>query len=314
MTTIVGAGLAGLIAGNMIHGSSIVEAAENVPNNHSAVLRFRSSVVGDTMDVPFRKVNMLKSMLPWRNSIADQLSYSYKCTGTATIRSSITANSILQERWIAPDDLVDILVNRFYKKISFGVVVDYDDMKAPYTEPMISTIPMPSLMKMLKWKEIPDFKYVHGFNINCTLSNVDAYVSLYIPGDKPYNRLSLTGDRMTIEYSFPFMKEEQIQDYGEELQINANAHIDQALEDLGLGWQGIGDLHVQIKKQKYSKILPIDDDIRKRFIMWASDKYGIYSLGRYATWRPGLMLDDLINDVRVIKKLMNGKSQYDYRR
>jgi hypothetical protein len=61
------------------------------------------------------------------------------------------------------------------------------------------------------------------------------------------------------------------------------------------------------------KILPIDEDIRRRFIMWASDNFGIYSLGRFATWRPGLQLDDLVNDVRVIQRISSTNS-YDYRK
>ena len=40
-------------------------------------------------------------------------------------------------------------------------------------------------------------------------------------------------------------------------------------------------------------------------MLWASEKFGIYSFGRFATWRPGLLLDDLIHDLTVIRRLAN---------
>jgi 2-polyprenyl-6-methoxyphenol hydroxylase-like FAD-dependent oxidoreductase len=48
---VVGAGMAGLLAGSMLRKDCplILEARERLPHNHSAVLRFRSSIVGDTV-------------------------------------------------------------------------------------------------------------------------------------------------------------------------------------------------------------------------------------------------------------------------
>ena len=58
MTVIViGAGMAGLLAGSMLRSEceSVVEAQPNLPNNHSAVLRFRSTAVADTLNIPFKE-------------------------------------------------------------------------------------------------------------------------------------------------------------------------------------------------------------------------------------------------------------------
>jgi hypothetical protein len=38
--------------------------------------------------------------------------------------------------------------------------------------------------------------------------------------------------------------------------------------------------------------------------MWATEKFNIYSLGRFATWKPGLLLDDIVGDVNVIRRLI----------
>ena len=50
--TIIGAGMAGLLAANMLRHRDpvILEAQKSLPNNHHALLRFRSSVVGDVLD------------------------------------------------------------------------------------------------------------------------------------------------------------------------------------------------------------------------------------------------------------------------
>jgi hypothetical protein len=32
-------------------------------------------------------------------------------------------------------------------------------------------------------------------------------------------------------------------------------------------------------------------------MFWASHNFNVYSLGRFATWRAGLLLDDLVNDI-----------------
>ncbi len=48
-------------------------------------------------------------------------------------------------------------------------------------------------------------------------------------------------------------------------------------------------------------------------MMWATDNFNIYSLGRFATWRPGLLLDDLVNDIRVIQKIAD-HGNYDHRK
>jgi hypothetical protein len=83
-----------------------------------------------------------------------------------------------------------------------------------------------------------------------------------------------------------------------------------------LHYLGIDDAHFynqRINVQQYSKILPISDSERKKFIIWLTDEWGIYSLGRFATWRPGLLMDDVVNDVRVIRKIITD-GHYDHRK
>ena len=304
---IIGAGMAGLLAGGMIRDEPVTihERTPSLPNNHSAVLRFRSSIVGDTLGIEFKKVKMMKAVAPWRNPVADSLSYSQKTNGTATLRSVMTADGSVAERFIAPENLIQLMADRVNGDIWYGS--DFHPLKADPEETIISTIPMPALMKALNYANIPEFRYVPGFNINCRLEHADAYVSLYVPNPGySFNRVSLTGNKLTIEFAMPHDSaatvDQLLSQYeGQSVDV-LYTFIDDALKLLGIEDMEYND--VVMKKQPYAKILPIDEGERRRFIVWASDTYNIYSLGRFATWRPGLLMDDVVDDVRKIRRIM----------
>lgn len=293
---IVGAGLSGLIAASMLREQcgSIFEAQSALPNNHSALLRFRSSVVGDAVGIPFRKVKVMKSVQPWRNPVADALAYSRKVSGRVSLRSSTTAAGEIEERYIAPPDLISQLASQVRGKIAYDQTMA--DALSFSLGPIISTIPMPTLMEALGWEEKPAFHHQPGEVITVDLPAADFSVcaTVYIPDpqEAPY-RVSITDNRLIIEMAGqgPVVPEEA---------------ISCALHALGLSWGSIFEHCVREHKRKqmtYAKIVPIDEGLRRRFIMWASTEHNIYSLGRFATWRPGLLLDDLVNDVRVIQRL-----------
>ena len=69
---------------------------------------------------------------------------------------------------------------------------------------------------------------------------------------------------------------------------------------------------VKIEKsnQRHGKIAPINDDWRKSFIYDLSINHNIYSLGRFGTWR-NLLLDDVLKDINVLKKLMKNNIKYE---
>ena len=83
---IIGAGLSGLIAANLLSdiGEKIIvwESQKGLPNNHSAVLRFRSPIVGEAVGIPFKEVFVHKEVFnkPYA-TVKDRLDYSYKCRG-----------------------------------------------------------------------------------------------------------------------------------------------------------------------------------------------------------------------------------------
>jgi hypothetical protein len=70
------------------------------------------------------------------------------------------------------------------------------------------------------------------------------------------------------------------------------------------------ELHV--KEQQYGKLLPIDNNLRKQFILYLTDQYRIYSLGRFATWRQ-ILLDDIVSDLNVLEQLITERDEYQRR-
>lgn len=300
---IVGAGISGLVAANMLrHKSPVVfEQQSELPNNHSAVLRFRSSHIGDVTGIEFKKVDVIKASLPWRNAIADALAYADKNTGSLRSDRSIPADIIKAERYIAPTNFVQRLAegvdihydvhNAFGKAVMTNQGTKELTIAIKFDEPTISTIPMPTLMSILNYPNELDFQYIHGCNIIAKVNHCDAYVSLYTPSPfYPFSRVSLTGNELVAEV--PALTE-----------IDDPEIIYAAASLLGIPRDRLYDIH--IKKQLYAKIQPIDDNLRKTFIHWASDNHNIYSLGRYACWRPSLLLDDLVQDVRLIERWIN---------
>jgi hypothetical protein len=308
MITIVGAGMAGLLAANTLHAKTrVVESQNDLPNNHSAVLRFRSNSIGDILGIPFKRVKMTKGYLPWKNPIADSLAYSYKTVGEYRSDRSIISTGIeTHERFIAPENLIELMAQRI-DKINYRHFHNFKGNDSP----TISTIPMPHLMKQLDYpvKDI-EFKNSHGFNLIVRLHNTDAYTSLYLPNpEHPVNRVSITGNLLIAEYSYPKETLHEVQ------RIMDNGDPEQEAKGVAamLGIRPPFASFPMFKLQRFSKIVPIDNDVRKAFIAWATDQYQIYSFGRYATWRPGLLLDDLIQDIRYIGRWLNEENNYSVR-
>lgn len=289
--------MAGLLAGCMVRDHMIYESQKSLPNNHNSVLRFRSLALSDVLSIPFKRVQMMKCLHPWRNAVADQISYSIKANGTARLRSAISADGSVNERFIAPPDLVRQMA-AMCRPIRFGEEISFDDSDVP----TISTIPMPKLMTALRWPNAPEFIWRSGRVLRVTLDLTEAYCSVYDPDpSSPITRASITGNELIAELSGSASRDEVVA---------------RACKLLGIRRSMLpppGVLYPDIVEQPYAKILPIEEEVRQRFIMWASEHHNVYSLGRFATWRPGLLMDDVVDDVRVIKGLINGAPPYRHK-
>jgi hypothetical protein len=153
-------------------------------------------------------------------------------------------------------------------------------------EKVISTIPMPVLAAKMGYPNDLGWRWINGRNIITRIKACDAYCSVMVPDPNiPFSRASVTGDQLIIELC------------GEVANIQRTIY--KACELLGVSERYDS---FDVVPQSYAKIAPMDETLRRNFIYWASTVTGrAYQLGRFATWRPRLLLDDLVHDVRLIE-------------
>lgn len=297
---IVGAGLSGLIAAHIWPQARIYEIAPTPMEQHKALLRFRSDVVAQVTGIEFKRVKVRKGVWTADHGfvapsiyIANQ--YSQKCLGRIEPERSIW-NVEPCERFIAPDDFYQQLLENCAERISWGHDFDFD-RSGVVSNDAISTIPLPVLLNKIDddpWNLPVEFNRAPITVQRFRIKNCEAYQTVYFP-DAYHSvyRASITGETLIVE------------------------HADSPFGDwrgavglaFGIDLHASGFIELGAVEQKYGKIVPIEDSIRKSILFDMTHKYGIYSLGRFATWR-NILLDDVVGDAAVIKRLMRG-DRYD---
>lgn len=297
--------MAGLLAGNVLRRFNpvIYEAQSELPNNHAALLRFRTDIASVATHIPFKKVKVQKVIdclgqvtnvpnLKYSNM------YSKKVTGSVLSRSINNLDTV--ERYIAPPLFIPMMATGL--NIKYGEQLKPENlefMKGGKSHPTISTIPMNIMMDLVGWKKKPEFKYHEIWSIWGEISSpeIDVYQTAYYPHEAdPFYRISITGNQFIAEYI-----KEPDDNFDRELTTAC-------CQTFGFSPKFKGG-NLEIKHQKYGKLLPIDEKVRKEFIAYLTSEYNIYSLGRFATWRQ-LLLDDIVKDLIVIEKLIEDDSEY----
>lgn len=295
---IIGAGLSGALAGALARDAVIFEAAEQPPLlNHRAVLRFRTDKIGRALNIPFRRVNVLKAILYNRelhNTITPRFAnlYAEKVTGKIQSRSINSLEPV--ERFIAPIDLHQRLLGMCTGRVHYATPLNDDLLRSTLAPAYISTIPLNALCSVLG-VEPPELRRAPIHVTRYEVSDCDTFQTLYLPGrETPIYRATLTGDLLIVEATQP---------PGEEALASVL-------------W-GFGLLPGRVRmidsgEQRYGKITPLPDNQRKALLHHLTEAYGVYSLGRFATWR-NVLLDDVFDDFFKIRQLMELDS-YDQRR
>jgi len=300
---ILGAGLAGLLAGVMLrrYNPRIYEAQGTLPNNHSALLRFRTDAVSRVTGIPFRSVQVHKAIcykyeIITRPNLKFSNMYAQKVTGEVESRSISNLDSV--ERFIAPSNLISLMASGL--DIQYAAPLEeLGDIRTE--EPTISTIPMPALMKIAGWYEsVKIFRYrvVTTLTADVVAPLIDVYQTIYYPGPEIFYRASLTGKHLIVE----FVDSPELPDH--------LAIVQRVLMDFGISQPTVENTEVKVRE--YGKIAPVAEEVRKTFILAMSDQHNIYSLGRYGTWRQ-ILLDDVVGDVSIIDRMINQRDVYSKR-
>lgn len=298
---IVGAGLAGLIAGHVFPTAQIIERSPQPQQGaHRALLRFRSDAVSLLTGIPFRKARVHKAAW-WDDrmhttmNIQQANAYSIKTQGRLLARSVWDLSSV--DRWVAPEDLHERMVEACSRRISWGSHIE-DALFA--NGPVVSTMPMHSAMDL--WlNDATLHAEFHRSPIRVErwrIPGADVHQTVYVTqGDTSTFRISITGDVLIVE---SMVGEEGCHD---------PMGIIHALNVMGLG-RGVERAHsLGVVQQAYGKIAPINNALRREIIHRLTTEASVYSVGRFATWR-NILLDDVVQDCRIVKGLIEQQDAY----
>ena len=303
--------MAGLLAAQYFrsHGPLVMERQESLPNNHKALLRFKSEAVSDLTGIRFKKVNVqklinYKEVHYHKGSVLLNNLYSLKVTGGVHQRSLMNTEDAT--RFIAPEDFID----RVSKGTTFHFCQDADrhvkNQMSDSSTPMISTVPITDLAKMLDWDFKQELQTREIWTFTFTLGmDIDVYQTCYYPNPRlPLYRLSITGGKVIAEFC--------------RNPINETAWCDETFKniyhfleiDFGVNRMDYSIDELEQTHQEHGKIVPCDRGEIQEFMGWASREYNIYSLGRWGTHRQ-ILMDDVVHDLKVIGNLIESKG---YRR
>jgi hypothetical protein len=299
---IVGAGLAGMLAAEAFPEATILEAAQQdaiIP--HRALLRFRGPEVGAFLRIPFRRVSVLKGVWTQSRGISNEATitdinhYSLKTQRVLLSNRSIARLEPV-DRWVAPPDLYPRLLERNGRRIAWGAQYSFvEKARSKELYLVISTAPLPKVAAgcgLLQGEN--QFKHASITVRRVKIEGASTHQTIYFPDlDLSVYRASITDDTLIAE----FIREPQPEDFS-------------AI----LGAFGLDSITsfppIESTRHSFGKIAPVADDAwRRSLIHELTTRFGVYSLGRYATWR-NILLDDVLRDIEVVRSMINGDDYF----
>lgn len=297
---IFGAGMSGCLAGVLNPQATILEKQVEPPINHNAVLRFRDDSVSKATGIPFEKVKVHKGIFAYgkfrQPDIMFANLYSQKVIGKILPRSIWNLEPVY--RYVAPDNFQYQLYDLVSNKVDLGCDIDDLTIKDINGDTIISTIPMPVMLKILKINHSVNFDYQKIWTKRFEVKNCNVHQTIYFPCDENnVYRATLTGNQLIIE------------SISEEFDIDLDLLY--IISAFGID---IDDVLIQVEssKQQYGKIAEINDSFRRSMLYDITRVWNIYSAGRFAIWK-NILMDDVLQDLRVIKE-MQAKDSYEHHR
>lgn len=296
---IIGAGLAGLLAAHAWPQAKVLEAQAEPKAAHRALLRFRTEEVARLTGVEFRPVTVHKGV--WLEdcfvSPSIQLAnwYAQKVTGTLSGNRSIW-NLDPVKRFVAPETFYQQLIEAIGHRIQWGTQFNWSTAEAP----ILSTVPLPIVLKALNIPK-PENITFHRSPIRVEryrVEGADLFQTIYYPlPHLDLYRASITGSLLIVESVITT-----------QTAIVQRPNMRLVARSFGLN-PDHNVKHIESVEQHYGKIVPLPDALRKPLLLKLTQQHGIFSLGRFATWR-NILLDDVVQDITVLRRLMKA-SGYD---
>lgn len=299
---IIGAGLSGLITASLIPDATILESngATN-PSTHKALLRFRSEEVSRATGVPFRRVTVRKAIYAEGDTYGHATPrlanlYARKVTGRVSGDRSIW-NLDAVDRWIAPEDFQQQLIERHVRRIKWATpVTDIPFGQDRFT--YINTAPLPVMLAACGLVTDEALKFDHSairVDRYRLPPGTDIHQTIYYPSpDLRVYRASITGDLMIVE---SVSNERATATDREELGLIAHS--------FGFSLRECEQLE-QVA-QKYGKIVDISRTDREALLHKLSTDFNVFSVGRFACWR-NILLDDVVKDIGLVQRLITASS------
>jgi hypothetical protein len=300
---ILGAGLSGTIAAGALASFSpkVFEAkkkSKSGVSDHHAVMRMRTPDIAKYIGMPTRKITVQKEAvyfaMPYdKCNIRMNNAYSwkvYKNIDTRSISQLGTVERYLIEGEIAPPNAEYRCKAVKIANRSVGIETGDGSIKGVEFDVLISTIPLLSLLNIVySQEEIENVRHVfqsRPITVAKSRVAIDSKVhqTIYFPGvetAKNCYRATLEGQTLLMESMGGW-------------EPNERGAI---LNCFGLEENQVGP--TEVYKQEHGKIKCINDDVRRAVIMDLTERFGIYSFGRFAVWR-SLRADQLVGDIERI--------------
>jgi len=297
-SAIVGAGLAGLIAGYAFPGVPILEGAPRAASPHRALLRFRTDSISRLTGIPFRKVLVRKGVWSRGAFVAPNIQldnlYAVKCLGRPIGDRSIWGVEPVT-RWVGPETLLEEMTEATAGRIAFDTPYDFAErgLRGDCREPLISTAPLHHALDALPGIFRPRLERAPIWVRRFRVEGADLHQTVYFPDlSMTTYRASMTGDLLIVELRSG-------------LSVGLEEEVGEVCRAFGLDAADLAPL--EAVEQRYGKIVPLPDDARRGLMAKLTIEAGIYSLGRFATWR-NVLLDDVERDAEVIRQMLRASS------
>ena len=295
---IIGAGMAGSVAAGAMSSSVPVVYDSKKDNggtglgDHYAIMRLRSADIGKYLGCGLSEITVYKAVLYggrlWvEPSITMNNLYSIKTHSELGIRSLQELGKV--KRYLLPPFRCPAQVEYDHKACSVkpGLITFSNGNEVEY-DVCISTMPMPALLGACSINHDMEFCANPIYIARATLNiKSSVHQTIYIPEPStPVYRMTLENRVIILESTEPF---------------SGLGGMSEAISPFGLGVEDCSDF--TFHTQHAGKMVSVDDNKRRFFIMKLTDEFGIYSFGRYALWKP-IRADHLIGDIENIKNML----------